>query len=241
MRLKPILLSLFAVAMTSVTLADATPLIANGGFELTTNGNNKQLSSQIVEADNRSTLSGWTSSNGNDGGYNFVLDTGLITTSQSAIGLKDYDTRAGHGNVFASDALYWPGTLSQTVTGLTAGRDYVLSFDYAMGQQAGFDGANLNNYWQVGFGGATLNTAMLTLENGGFTGWKTASMRFTATGASELLSFLAKGSTPGAPPFLLLDNVALDSAVPEPSTLSLFLAGAGLVACLARRRGKRGN
>lgn len=241
MRLKPVLLSLFAVAMTSVTLADATPLIANGGFELTTNGNNKQLSSHIVEADNRSTLSGWTSSNGNDGGYNFVLDTSLITTSQSAIGLKNYDAAAGHGNVFASDALYWPGTLSQTVTGLTAGRDYVLSFDYAMGQQAGFDGANVNNYWQVGFGGTTLDTAMLTLENGGFTGWKTASMRFTATGASELLSFLAKGSTPGAPPFLLLDNVALDSAVPEPSGLSLFLAGAGLLACLARRRRKTGN
>lgn len=215
MRLKPALLSLFALALTSAAFAEASPLVTNGGFEFTTKGNNKQLSSHVVDADNRSTLSGWTSSNGNDGGYNFVLDSGLITTSQSAIGLKSYVSPEEHGNVFASDALYWPGTLSQTIAGLIPGRDYVLRFEFAMGQQAGFDGRNVDNYWQVGFGGGTRDTARLTLENGGFTGWQTASMRFTATGASELLSFLAKGSTPGAPPFLLLDNVSMKAPFPN--------------------------
>jgi hypothetical protein len=236
MRIKPILLSFSAIAALGASFANAVPLIANGSFELTTNGSNKQLSSSPIGADNRSTLSGWTSSNGNDGGYNFVLDTGIITTSASAIGLKAYAAAAEHGQVFASDALYYPGVLSQTVNGLTPGASYLLSFDYAMGQQAGFNGKNLDNYWLVGFGGATLKSGKLTLENGGFTGWQTATMQFTATGASQVLSFLAVGSSPGAPPFMLLDNVSMESAVPEPSTLSLLLGGAMLAGLLARRR-----
>jgi PEP-CTERM motif len=236
MRLKPVLLSLSAAAALGAPLADAVPLVTNGSFELTTNGGNRQLSSTPVQAADRSTLTGWTSSNGNDGGYNFVLDTGIITTSASAIGLKAYVSADDHGKVFASDALYYPGTLSQTIDGLTVGATYLLTFDYALGQQAGFDGRNADNYWQVGFGDAIQNSGMLTLEDGGFSGWKSASMRFTATSASQVLSFLAKGSSPGAPPFLLLDDVALDSALPEPSTLALMLGGAGLLALLARRR-----
>lgn len=237
MRTKRILLSCSVAAMFGASFANAVPLIANGTFELTTNGTNRQLSSSPIEADNRSTLSGWTSSNGNDGGYNFVLDTGIITTSASAIGLKAYTATADHGQVFASDALYYPGVLSQTVNGLTPGASYLLSFDYAMGQQAGFNGKNLDNYWQVAFGGATLKSGKLSLEDGGFTGWQSATMQFTATSASQVLSFLAVGSSPGAPPFMLLDNVAMESAVPEPSTLSL-LGGAVLAGLLARRRGR---
>lgn len=236
MRLKSVLLSLSAVAALSSGVADAFPLITNGTFESTTNGTNKQLSSSPNGDPNRSTLTGWTSSNGNDGGYNFVLDSGIITTGASAIGLKTYASATNHGNVFATDALYYPGTLSQTVGGLTVGASYLLTFDYALGQQAGFDGANLNNYWKVGFGNTTVNAAMLSIDNGGFSGWKTASLTFTATSASEVLSFLAASNSPGAPPFMLLDNVSMQASVPEPSTLSLMLGGVGLAAYLARRR-----
>jgi hypothetical protein len=35
---------------------------------------------------------------------------------------------------------------------------------------------------------------------------------------------------------MLLDNVSMQAAVPEPSTLSLMLGGVGLAAFLARRR-----
>jgi hypothetical protein len=236
MRLKSVLLSLSAVAALSSNAVEAFPLVANGTFESTTNGTNKQLSSSPNGDANRSTLAGWTSSNGNDGGYNFVLDSGIITTGASAIGLKTYASATAHGNVFASDALYYPGTLSQTVGGLAVGASYLLTFDYALGQQAGFDGANLNNYWKVGLGDTTVNAGMLSIDNGGFSGWKTASLTFTATRASEVLSFLAASNSPGAPPFMLLDNVSMQAAVPEPSTLSLMLGGVGLAACLARRR-----
>jgi hypothetical protein len=238
MRLKSILLSLSATAALYSNVAAAVPLINNGDFELTTNGTNQQLSSSATTAANRTTLTGWTSSNGNDGGYNFVLDSDIITTRASAIALKSYAELTDHGNVFASDAVYYPGILSQVITGLTVGSSYVLDFDYALGQQAGFNGANVDNFWQVGFGSTTQDSSLLSIGSGGFSGWETASMTFTATSASQLLSFLAKGSSPGAPPFMLLDNVSMRSVVPEPSTVGLMLGGVGLVAFLARRRRK---
>jgi hypothetical protein len=236
MRLKSVLLSLSAAVALCANVAHAVPLINNGNFELTTNGTNSQLSSSPTNAANRTTLAGWTSSNGNDGGYNFVLDSDIITSRASAIALKSYSSLTDHGNVFASDAVYYPGILSQMITGLTAGSSYVLDFDYSLGQQAGFNGANLDNYWQVGFGNATQDSGMLSISSGGFSGWATASMTFTANSGSELLSFLARGTSPGAPPFMLLDNVSLRSVVPEPSTLGLMLGGVGLVGFMARRR-----
>ncbi|HEX8603247.1 MAG TPA: PEPxxWA-CTERM sorting domain-containing protein [Pseudoduganella sp.] len=241
MRIKPVLLSFFAIAALGAGTAHASAnLVANGGFETTTNGTNKQLSSTITNASNRTTLDGWLSSNGNDGGYNFVLDTRIANTWDSAIWLKDngngYVASATRGNVFASDALYWPGVLSQTINGLAVGSAYTLTFDYALAQQVGFDGANGDNYWQVGFGGATQKSTALSIGNGGFSGWKTATMTFTAQSASQALSFLANGAAPGAPPFLLLDGVSLVSAVPEPATWGMLLGGLGLVGFLARRR-----
>jgi hypothetical protein len=77
---------------------------------------------------------------------------------------------------------------------------------------------------------------MLSIPEKGFTGWQSATMVFTATSASEILSFLAKGTAPGAPPFMLLDNVKLEAAVPEPATWTMLIGGLGLLAFLARRR-----
>ncbi|TFW13457.1 PEPxxWA-CTERM sorting domain-containing protein [Duganella callida] len=240
MRIKSIVLSLSAVAAFATGTAEAaTNLVTNGNFEQVTNGTNKQLASSLTSAADRTTLTGWTSSNGNDGGYNFVLNSAIANTWDSAIWLKGngngYSASANGGNFFASDSQYWPGVLSQTVSGLTVGSTYTLTFQYALAQQTGFDGANTANFWEVGFGGATKDTTALSIASGGFSGWQTSSMTFTANSGSEVLSFLAKGS-PGAPPFLLLDGVSLTAAVPEPATWGMLLGGLGLVGYAARRR-----
>jgi len=239
MRIRSILSCLSVLAILTANTAGAVPLVANGKFELTTNGGNKQLSSSPIDDIHRTTISGWTSSNGNDGGYNFVLDTKLITTWDSAIWIKKYGSDMDHGNVFASDALYYPGVLSQAITGLTPGMSYKLSFDYAMGQQVGFDGINRDNFWQVGFGNTKQESSKLSIENGGFSGWQTATMQFTAQSAEQVLSFLALSNSPGAPPFMLLDNVNLRADVPEPSSISMMLGGFGLLGFMARRRKAR--
>jgi hypothetical protein len=239
MRIKSVLLFLSVAVFLSAGVACASPiLLSNGNFESTTNGTNKQLSSTVTSDSDRSTLTGWTSSNGNDGGYNFVLDSSIATTNASAIWLKSNGYSASHdgGNFFASDPLYFPGTLSQNVNGLLIGSAYTLTFEYALAQQVGFTGENSGDFWQVGFGDAIRNTSLLSIADGGFSGWKTATMTFTATSTSEVLSFLAKGASPGAPPFMLLDGVSLVSAVPEPSTWSIVLGGLILIGLLTRRR-----
>ncbi|NGZ83997.1 PEPxxWA-CTERM sorting domain-containing protein [Duganella aceris] len=239
MRIKSILLSISAVAALSAGMAHAaTNLVVNGDFSQTTNGNNKELKTAKQVNDKRTMLTGWTSIDSDkNAGFNFVLDSSIANTKASVKWMKsDISGSLGSGNVFASDSQYHPGTLSQTITGLTDDSLYTLTFSYALAQQVGFTGANYDNYWQVGFGDTTQNTSLLTIDNGGFSGWKTATMTFAASGTSQVLSFLAKGTAPGAPPFLLLDNVSLTAAVPEPSTWAMMLGGFGLVGFLARRR-----
>lgn len=242
MRIKSVLLFLSALVLATGAAHASGNLVSNGSFEATTNGNNKQLSSSATGAADRTTLEGWTSSNGRDGGYNFVLDSSIVTTWDSAIWLRGenngFTASYNGGNIFASDPDYHPGTLSQTINGLEVGGSYKLTFEYALAQQTGFEGANSDNYWQVVFGNTTLNSSLLSIADGGFSGWKTATMTFTATSASQALSFLAKNAAPGAPPFLLLDSVSLTSAVPEPAAWGMMAGGFFLLA-LCRRRTRR--
>jgi hypothetical protein len=241
MRIKASMLSLFTVAALSAGAANAN-LITNGNFDTVTHGTNLQLTSGTTTTTaGRTTLTGWNSAkSGASDGYNFVLVNSLAAGNTSIKQIKNYTASANGGNLFASDAVYGPGVLSQTVNNLIVGTTYILTFEYAVGQQAGFSGANPNDYWQVGFGSSTANTAMLSISGDAFSGWQTASMAFVASSTSQLLSFLAKGGTTGAPPFMLLDGVSMDAkAIPEPSTISLLLAGIGLVAFAARRRNRQ--
>lgn len=245
MHIKSILLSIFALTALSTNLAQAS-LITNGGFESASNGGNKQLDANNKDKrDDRALVDGWLSSNGNDGGYNFVLDSKIANTKESAIWLKGdkngFMASPDGGNFFASDPMYYPGTFSQTVSGLKVGASYTLTFYYALAQQTGFKGDNSGDYWRVGFGNDYQNTSALSIVDSGFSGWKTATMTFIASSVSESLSFLAKGGPDGAPPFMLLDGVSLNAtnAVPEPTTGSIILGGLAVMAFVARRRHAR--
>jgi hypothetical protein len=239
MRTKLILMALAAAAAMSAGAAHAagSELIVNGGFETGTAG----------QIDNVGTVLGW-----NTTGYNFLFNgTGADTVGvQGQYGnLQLWGAGNGSanglgaspvgGNFIASDGAFMQAPITQTVNGLVAGQQYNLSFYWAGAQQHGFDGVNTEQ-WVVKLGNESQSTVVKTNVNHGFTGWQKETFTFTATGASELLSFLAVGTPSGVPPFSLLDGVSMTAAVPEPATWGMLGLGLGLVGFAARRRKTKG-
>ena len=236
MKFRKITLALAAVAAMSAMSAHAVNLVVNGGFEATTNGKG-QLGFNT-------NATGWT----NVSGYTFLFTPGTADTSGapgqfgplslwgpgngSANGLALSPTG---GNFIASDGAFQTTPVKQTINGLVTGQKYDLGFDWGAAQQFGFTGATTEQ-WQVSLGNETHSTAVINNASHGFSGWKHQVFSFTATGASEVLSFLAVGTPNGVPPFALLDGVTLAAAVPEPSTWALMLGGFAVVGFIARRR-----
>src|SRR5271165_7137139 len=220
------------VALTFLTIAmtsQASNLVVNGDFELTSNGPNFQF-------DRNTTATGWTSTNAGNNAYNFIFSPGAADTT-GATGyygnLKLWGPGTGSnnglpatsptgGNFVAADGAFDNGAISQTINGLTIGNSYTVDFWWAGAQQSGFTGATTEQ-WQVSLGNQTQSTPVLSNASHGFTGWKSQSFTYTATSSSEVLSFFAVGTPNGVPPFVLLDGVSLDaSAIPEPGTLVLL-------------------
>jgi hypothetical protein len=67
------------------------------------------------------------------------------------------------------------------------------------------------------------------------TGWHQDSFSFTATNTTEKLSFLAKGTPNGKPPFALLGGVSYNK-VPEPGTYVGTLLGLGILGTVVKSR-----
>lgn len=176
----------------------------------------------------------------------------LWDSTNGGTGTIPVNPPSGANNIWASDSAGEnEATLGQAINGLTIGQQYEVTFNWAGAQLRNPDGSLWNgattDYWSVNLGGnivgdfnvvggETHNTATISVPEHGFTGWRSASLRFTATATAEELLFTAIG-TPfsGAPPFALLDNVEMN-AVPEPATWALLVAGFGAVGLVARRR-----
>lgn len=238
----------------------ATNLVTNGGFEQTTLTSSTQFKDNQVSGWSNATTNGYTGY-----GYNFLIKSGTAdTTGFKSLGNNtDYlygpggkQQNAGdnnwNGNNYSNNGLTasslsggnfiladgdttFHGAISQTINGLTLGQIYTLSFEWAGASWATTPGITTERF-DVSFGGVTKQTDTVTLQAKGFSGWKTASMNFVATGASQTLSFLAQGTPNGLPPSLLLDNVSLVAAVPEPSTWAMMLVGFAMVGATARYR-----
>jgi hypothetical protein len=235
------LIALSTLAAVAATVsAHATEYVANGGFESTTLAASAEFGSQYPAQQ----VTSWTSN-----AYSWVYRPGEADTvggpgidgnvklwgpgTGSANGLTTSPTG---GNFIAVDPSYRQGVVTQMINGLIAGQVYTLNFDFAAAQQYGFDGATTEG-WDVSLGSETHSTTTFNLANHDFSGWKHATMSFTAQGASQTLSFLATGGPSSSqPPFSLLDSVSLTGGVPEPAAWSLMIMGLGSLGVALRRR-----
>jgi len=138
------------------------------------------------------------------------------------------------GNILAVDGdPNYSQTISQTINGLTKGDHYQLTFYQGAAQQNGLSGATTEQ-WQVTFGtSGTQISPIMNNASQGVVGWGLVTMNFTATGASEVLSFLSLGTPAGEPPVVLLADISLYD-IPEPGSLALM--GVGALALLRARR-----
>ena len=235
---------LTAVATLTVSVAHATPIaVVNGGFEQTT----MNASTEFGAAYPSQQVTGWTTN-----GYNFVFlpgtaDTTGATGQYGNVGLWGPGNGSNNGlkasplggNFIAMDGAFQQGALSQTLSGFNKGDTVTVSFYFAGAQQSGFYGSTTEQF-EVSLGSQNDFTEVLNNSSQGFTGWKQENLTFTATGPSEVLSFLAIGTPSGVPPMSLLDGVSVTATpTPEPSSLVLMASGFAGAAGVLRRRFKK--
>ncbi len=235
------------LAVGTAGAANATDLIVNGGFESNTlNSSTTGLYNTQFGNGYAQSVTGWTGSNVNNA-YNLYFSkdpTSLSAASQYDSGqgtgsefLQGNASQfAGHGAFVALDGdPTVQSYITQSVTGLVAGKSYTLSFDWGAGQVASRTGATTEQLL-VSLGSQQQATSILSNASASFTGWNSVTMTFTATGTSETLEFLSAGTPTGLPPIAVLDNVSLSQNVPEPSTIGLMGAGLALLGYMGLRR-----
>jgi hypothetical protein len=200
-------------------------LVTNGGFEFYTGSAPKDYFSNVLPTD-------W------GGGLFDTIDAPGTADDISAPGLPVYGpfpaTSPAGGNFVQSDStptLSLP--ITQTISGLTVGQSYNISFYQAAGQELNGTGATTDQ-WEVSLGSDTQYSALMAIPQGGIFPWEAQTLPFTASSTSEVLSFIAIG-TGGVPPQVFLDGVDMEASVPEPSAL-LLLGGVGTMVAVGRLR-----
>lgn len=230
-----------ALALLAIVTPAKANLVLNGSFETTT----LSASGQITAAD----VTSWdTTKAAPTASLGFVYFSGTANnTLTDQFGANNFQLAQGPtypatspdgGNFLVVDsAPAYVASISQTISGLTIGKQYSLQFYQAAGQQ---NGAAYNmptfDQWSVTFGpasGVGAQTFLSTIMNNpiqSFTAWNLQTMVFKATAVSQVLTFLTDGGPDGLPPMLFLDGVDLYPS-PEPTTVLYAVLGlSGLIA-----------
>lgn len=123
------------------------------------------------------------------------------------------------------------GTLAQTISGLTVGQSYRVSFDVSRNPDGGDTprtGTFTAGAQSFGFSYSNTGNSFADMQ------WETVSYTFLATAGSSIISF-ASDASGGCCFGPALDNVRI-AAVPEPATWALMITGFGLAGAAVRRR-----
>lgn len=204
-RTLPLLALATLLAAAPFARAEPVNLLVNGGFESTVVANGSWT--------NTSSMAGWTWLGGP--GTGFEVRNNVAGAAQQGRNYIELDT---NGNT----------TIGQSLSNLSAGSVYDLSFWYAPRE---FQPASTNGI-QVFWNGAMLD-ATLTGLGGSGNDWTQYRYQVVARGGSNLLSFASVGANDSLGGNL--DNVSLTRTVPEPGTLALALAALAGVFLLPSR------
>lgn len=163
--------------------AGATNLVTNGSFTNFTPP--PDGSSAFYSTLNNTDAPGWQTTSG----YSFVVNasqaTGGFNGPDGAVSLYGPITASPDGgNFLAADGAYETGYTYTTVSGLSVGQRYTVSFYQAAGQQTGYSGST-TDLWTVGLGSTYanstfVNSTLMSLPSQSFSGWQLQSVSFTA-------------------------------------------------------------
>jgi PEP-CTERM motif len=246
--------ALVALAAAAAAPALAAEFVANGKFTEVSGNTNPSF----FLSDGTGNLADWTTLTNSDSNNILFASPTDVASRHDGAKFGFWSTAGvivapGGGNFVSFDGDPQGGaqqTMSQSISGLTVGETYHLSFEWAATQYefvngpAGDWSGVTSNQMQVSLGGVPKETEpVIDLPGKGFSGWMSETFSFTATDASEVLSFFSMGAPSGQPPVALLADVSLTGdipgGVPEPATwamMGLGFGGLGLVAFRRRRK-----
>ena len=228
-KLSTVVIPAIGLALFACGIARAN-LVTNGNFNLYGGSAPKNDFVYVLPTD-------WTGS----GLYDFGVEVDAPGTADNVSdpGIPVYGPFPAHGPSGNNNFIEADGdpsysfSFNQTISSLTVGQNYNVSFNQAAGQQSGNLVGPTTEQWEVSLGSSTQFSSLMSTPQGGIFPWEAQTLQFTASSTSEVLSFLAVGTPSGAPPMVFLDGVDMETNVPEPSA-GLLLAGVGAVIAIGR-------
>jgi hypothetical protein len=229
-----LLFATITIFFLQTSTASAQNMVVNGGFEFTVGFLSPPDQGAYEYFAGTTTITGWN-----------LIDTttssliAAVLPAGGAPGFR-YDlpvdftpTSPDGGNYFAADGdPTYTSILQQSISGLTVGQQYTLSFYQGLFTGYSYFTA-VDGHWQVGFGSDVVDSTSMHAPQNSSADWQAQSMTFTASSTTQLLSFMAV-ATPNEPPIVTLDGISL-VAVPEPSG-AVLIGTCGMLMLLRRSR-----